>query len=336
MDTFALQFLQPGNRTPLRIAAYIRISGEEERKDSGSFHTQQHFFTSLIQSCPDWKLAGIYGDYAKTGTQIAGRHAFQQMLRDAARGKMDYILTKSVSRFARNAADCLESIRKLTACHVGIYFMEQGLDTGKTYGELLLTVLATIAEMEAESIRENLLQLHRAMNARGTPVLPARYGYRREKLAWQIVPQEAVRVRLAFLMAASGYRLSVITRKLNELERKEQTEKHWTLQSVRTLLSNEIYAGDILTNKHCSIRNQKGKQTVRNNGLVDQFYIYDHHPALIGRVLYQQVSRLLHNKQLFGQRHFSPDALQAAQAAANRDPLLDDRRSLLQQFCFTL
>ncbi len=323
-----LAFLHLGSRTPLRVAAYTRISSEEECKDSGSFRTQKRFFESVIKSHPDWKFAGVYGDYAKTGTQIAGRHGFQKMLLDASKGKMDYILTKSVSRFARNTADCLDTVRKLTARGIGVYFMEQGFDTGNSYGELILTVLASIAEMEAESVRENLLLVHRAMNARGTPVLGARYGYRREKLEWRIVPDKARRVKLAFLLAANGHSLSAIVLQLNELEKRENTGKQWSLSSLNTLLGNEIYAGDILTNKHYSIQTEQGKKTVHNNGMIDQFYIRDHHPAIIGRELYQVISSLLNRKMLNGQRNFTAGALTEAQTAATADPLLDEVTNL--------
>ena len=329
MNATSLHFLQLGNKTPLRVAAYTRISTEEERKDRGSFQTQKIFFENLIQSRPGWELAGIYGDYAKTGTQISGRHAFQQMLQDAAQRKMDYIITKSVSRFARNTADCLDSIRKLSACGIGVYFMEQGFDTGHAYGELILTVLASIAEMESESIRTNLLQTHRSMNARGTPVLPARYGYRREGLAWRIVPGEATRIRLAFLLAANSYGLTAIAGRLNELEQEEKTDKHWSATSVRTLLSNEIYAGDILTNKHCKVWNDKGKKTVRNTGFTDQFYIYDHHPAIITREMFQLISSLLKEKMLFGQRNYNAEEIRKVKRKAAGDLLLAEAHHLL-------
>ena len=109
---------------PLRVAAYARISTEEEIAEEGSFENQKLFFENEIKSHSDWTLAKVYGDYAKSGTQIAGREEFQQMISDAQNHAFDYILTKSISRFARNTADCVESVRKLKAAGVNIYFMD--------------------------------------------------------------------------------------------------------------------------------------------------------------------------------------------------------------------
>ena len=293
MDNTAFHFIYLNAKQPVRVAAYIRISSEEELKETGSFRTQQQFFKNSIKARKDWQLAGIYGDYAKSGTQIYGRQSFQQMLQDAALGKLDYILTKSVSRFARNTADCLESIRRLSALGVGIYFLEQGFDTSNSYGELILTVLASIAEMEAESNRENQLLIHRTMNAKGTPVIAARYGYRRNKLQWFIQPQEAERVKLAFAAAAKSETITTIVQQLNCIEKKEETGKHWSSASVKRMLTNEIYVGDLLTNKYCTLHTAERKKTVRNKGLADQFYIHDHHEPIVNRKLFETVGRLL-------------------------------------------
>lgn len=316
-------------KRPLRVAAYARISTEEEIAEEGSFENQKLFFENEIKEHRDWTLAEIYGDYAKSGMQIAGRDDFQRMLRDAQRRDFDYILTKSISRFARNTADCVDSVRKLKAAGVNIYFMEQGLDTASEFSELVLTVLASIAEMECESTRENILMTHRHMNALGTPVIPARYGYRRRGTDWIVVPNQAKRVKIIYLFAAHGVPLKKIERFLNEMEHEEDTGKVWSVCSIRTVLGNEIYFGDIFTNKTCMIQTEEGRKDVRNDGFVDRYYIDCHHEPIISRELGAVMIELHGKGEFAGQRNYKPTSLLEARAAADNDTLLDEVRDYL-------
>ena len=205
--------------------------------------------------------------------EIAGRAEFQKMMTDALHKDFDYILTKSISRFARNAADCVDSVRKLKAAGVNVYFMEQGIDTGSQFSELILTVLASIAEMEAESTRENILLTHKNMNALGTPVIPARYGYRRRGREWEIVPKQAKRIKIIYLFAAHEVPFKTIERFLNEMEIEENTGKVWSICSIKSALCSEVYIGDIFTNKTCRVQTREGAKVVKNDGYVDRFYI---------------------------------------------------------------
>ena len=313
----------------LRVAAYARISTEEEIAEEGSVENQKLFFENEIKSHADWTLAKVYGDYAKSGTQIAGREEFQQMISDAQNHAFDYILTKSISRFARNTADCVESVRKLKAAGVNIYFMEQGLDTASEFSEMILTVLASIAEMEAESTRENILLTHRNMNALGTPVIPARYGYKRRGTDWIIVPSQALRIKIIYLFAAHGVPLKTIKRFINEMELEEGTGKVWSLCSILTALSTEIYFGDIFTNKTCKIQTKDGKKTVKNEGYIDRYYIDNHHDPIISRELGTVMMELAEKREFAGQKNNTPTSLVEARAIADNDPLLDEVRDYL-------
>ena len=291
----------------LRVAAYVRISAAEELRDSGSFENQRAFFEQYIKSHPGWCLAGIYGDYARSGRQLRGRDGFLRMLKDGEEGKFDYLLCKSVSRFARNTADCVESIRRLMHHGISCFFREQGFDTGSASSELILTVLATIAEMESRSSSENLLETHRGMNAAGSPMIPARYGYKRtivpgskrKSKEWTVVPEEARYVKLIYLMAANGFHQTEIANRLHEITAAGNSggstsnkagalsqRRFWTAKRVAGILHSEVYTGDILTNKTTCILSKNGKKQVRNRGIVDQFLCHDHHAPLISHALF--------------------------------------------------
>lgn len=129
------------------MAAYCRISFDEEQEDVGSYETQKEFFEREIRAHEGWQFAGVYGDYARTGTQVEGRYGFKKLMRRAEGGTIDYILSKSISRFSRSVMDTLTYLRQLKALGIGVYFLEQGLDTMSMGGEIILTTLATIGKV---------------------------------------------------------------------------------------------------------------------------------------------------------------------------------------------
>ena len=324
----ALNYLTlTGKNTPLRVAAYCRISFEE---GISSFQNQKSFFEKAIKEHPNWLLEGIYGDYAKSGTMLKGRNDFKRMMKRAEAGKIDYIITKSISRFSRSAVDTLFSIRKLSSLGVGVYFLEQGLDTKNNYGDLVLTALASIAEMESESISKNTKTTFDAMNKKGDPLQKARYGYRKDGLQWQVNPKEAIRVKLAYLMAANGFLFKDIADRLNQLEHIDRTDRIWTGKIVKELLLAEAYVGDLLTNKSVMVWEKDGKKQVENNGIVDKYYISYHHAPLVGRTLFEELCRLIKAKKLPGQSRTKDLSVVAETTKmAKRDRLLDDVRKLM-------
>ena len=322
-----LSGLSLGTKNPLRVAAYCRISFDEEDVD-GSYENQRKFFEKEIREHPGWVLVGVYGDYAKSGTEMKGRASFQKMIRRAEDGCIDYIIAKSISRFSRSAADTLYCLRKLSRIGVGVYFMEQNLDTRSGYGELVVTLLATIAEMESKSISENMKLTLKAMNERGTPLTPARYGYTKKGREWVINPTQALRVKLAFLMAANGYGFSEIADRLNQFEMVDKSGRNWDMSSVKSLLLSENYVGDILTNKTTVIfETGVGRKQVPNNNLEDQFYIDNHHDPLVGRMLWEKIGQMIRDRKLAGQHDFA--GTEDVRKLAKRDHMLDEVRKYL-------
>ena len=311
-----LQLGKGGART-LKVAAYCRISFDEELANEGSYAAQKAFFKTEIDEHPDWIYAGVYGDYNRSGTQIKGRFGFQTMLEKAKAGKIDYILTKSISRFARSTADTLHAVRELHSAGVGIYFLEQNLDTGAGMGELILSILASVAEMESKSISENTRMVFEAMRARGTPLQPARYGYRKEGVFWKVVPSEAHIVQMGFLLASQGFSFKQIAVRLNSIE---PTDRDWDTHMVKGMLQSETYIGDIETNKTARVWDERGKRQVKNDGLVDSYYIRDHHDPLVGRELFNAINTRIRNREFAGQA--AAKTCEELRWLAARDPLI--------------
>ena len=321
----ALDYLQLGTKRPLRVAAYCRVSFEEEK--DGSFETQRNYFKEAIKEHPDWKSAGIFADYAKTGTKVRGRDDYQRMMRHAEAGSIDYIITKSISRFSRSATTTLAALRKLKTLGVGVYFLEQGLDTRNSLGELILTILATIAEMESNSISQNTKMSFDAMNAKGTPLRKCSYGYCRKGLDWVVIPDKMTRVKLAYLMAANGFGLTAIAKRLNEFEKFDRSGRVWDIHMVRRTLLSETYVGDILTNKHVNVYQSGERREVENNGDYDQFYIEGHHQAVVDRKLWAKIVDMIEKKELAGQENYK--GVDAVRVLARRDRHLDEVRRWL-------
>ena len=317
--------LQIGNKTPLRVAAYCRVS--RDGRQDGSFETQRDFFINGIVGHPGWELGGLYADQGKTGTQIRGRTDFQRMMRHARTGKFDYILAKSISRFSRSVSDTIKSIRELTDLGIGVYFLEEDFDTGSINGEMVISILASVAEMESESISQNIKITQEAKNELGTPVRKCAYGYKRDGINWVIDPKKAVRVKVAFLMAANGFCFTEIAVRLNQLEEVDETGKHWVGCLVRSLLQNEAYVGDILTNKTVIVRGTDAKRQVVNDNIVDKFYIDHHHEPMVSRRLFKKVNKMLTARKLAGQDAFR--GVDELKALAGKDHLLDSVRTLL-------
>ena len=320
-----LRGLRLGNKTPLRVAAYCRVSTEGVQDES--FEEQLKFFMREISDHPGWEFAGIYADHAKTATQVKGRPDFLRMMNNARAHRFDFIVTKSISRFSRSVSDTMKYLRELTDLGIGVYFMEECFDTMTVNGEIVISVLASVAEMESESISQNIKMVLDAKNEMGTPLRKCAYGYKRAGENWIPDPKKAVRVKLAFLMVAHGYGFTEIANRLNQFEEADGTRKEWTSSQVRSMLQNEAYAGDILTNKTVLIRDKDGKRQVKNDNLADKFYIDHHHDPMVGRELYQKVNGMLNDKKLAGQDDFC--GLGELRTIARNDHLLDSVRKLL-------
>ena len=221
----------------------------------------------------------------------------------------------------------MKYLRELTDLGIGVYFIEEGFDTQTVNGEIVISVLASVAEMESESISQNIKMMFDAKNEMGTPLRKCAYGYKRAGENWIPDPKKAVRVKVAFLMAANGYCFTEIAKRLNQFEEADGTYKEWTSSVVRWLLQNEVYAGDILTNKTVIIRDKDSRKQVRNDNIADKFYIDHHHDPMVGRKLYEKVNGMLNQRKLAGQDDFC--GVDEVRAIARKDHLLDSVRKLM-------
>ena len=279
----------------LRTAAYCRVSSTSDLQD-GSFEFQREYFRKLISENSELEFVGIYGDCGRSGRSMEGRPELTRLLRDCSGGKIDLIATKSVSRFARNMRECVETVRRLSELGVGIVFEREGLDSRTMQGELVLGLLAAIAQEESASLSRNMRWSRWKNLERGRPWEPARYGYRAvgSERRWEIVPREAAIVRRAFFMAGTRRVYPEICAELTRMERESGSARVWNRTPVRNMLRSRVYIGDYLSHKECSIVDLSGRvKRVKNRGHCDQILIEGRHPAIVGHDLFYAVQAAL-------------------------------------------
>ena len=274
----------------LKVAAYCRVSTDSEDQVE-SYKAQVAYYTDAIAKNPRWKLADIYADEGITGTMLKNRDNFNRMIRDCERGRIDYILCKSVARFARNTVDSLKMVRKLKAKGIGVYFEEQCLDTLKVENEMFLGLHSVMAQSESENISANVRWGIQQRMKSGT--FKFRYnilGYEKgEDGEPKIVESEASTVRLIFEMYLKGSSLVQIRDYLKEhqiLTRKGDTK--WETMVVKSILTNERFCGDMLMQK-TYVDNPINKKQCVNRGELPKYYIQNNHPAIIERSVFQAV-----------------------------------------------
>lgn len=284
----------------VRAAAYCRVSTAHELQED-SFDVQMETYKKKIENDPALTLAGLYGDLGCSGTQIKGRDQFQQMMDDCRDGKIDLIYVKSISRFGRNMADVIDSIRELKKLHVRVIFEKEGLDTADQQTELVFGIMATIAEEESRSISSNLNWSRRARLKKGKPYGQVTYGYRERKdHTWYVYEPEAERVRTAFRMAIECRNYTEIRDALQLMEEHDETGKKWIQSNLQYLLTNPYYTGVYISNKTVdTLIEGRGKVRVENKGERGQFIIENHHDALISKENFEMVEKLVETKALY-------------------------------------
>lgn len=268
----------------LRVAAYCRVSTDEEDQ-LNSLETQMQYYTSKIAENPNWTLVGIYADEGITGTRADKRDKFMKLMRDCQKGKVDYILTKSTSRFARNTVDSLTWIRKLRAIGIGVYFEEQNLDSSKVENETLIGFFSVMAQSESESISGNVKWgIHKRMRNGTYAVQFNMLGYKRgDDGEPYIIPEEAEVVREMFnrfLDGASLGQLKDFLENKKVLTRRGKSE--WSISVIRGMLSNEKYVGDILYQKTYRADCISKKVKV-NRGEMTRYLVSNNHAPIIDR-----------------------------------------------------
>ncbi|MDO5425075.1 MAG: recombinase family protein [Eubacteriales bacterium] len=287
-------------RKHLRVAAYCRVSTDEDNQQN-SYAMQKAFYTKMIQDKPEWIFAGIYADEAISGTSRARRVQFNCMIEDALAGKMDYIVTKSISRFARNTVDTLNCVRQLRQQNppVGIFFEKENIDTLDAKGELILTVLSALAQEESRSISENIRWSFQKNFREGKQYinLSRMLGYDEGKDGeWIVNPEQASIVRYIFSRYQYSANASEIARELNDMGKTTVNGNPWRGSSVSDILRNEKYVGDLEMQKTIT-KNFLTHRSTRNKGEAPKYYVVNHHKAIIDRLTWEKVQTMLRERE---------------------------------------
>lgn len=277
----------------LRVAAYCRVSTDTEDQ-LNSYNSQVKYYNELIQTNPEYIFAGIYADPGISGTQTAKRDEFNKMIEDAKNGKIDMILTKSISRFARNTLDTLKYVRLLKEYNVSVKFEEENINTLTMEGEMLLTILSSVAQQEVENISQNVKKGLKMKMQRGEMVgFQKCLGYRIENDELVIVPEEAEIVKFIFDKYLSGLGANLIAKELTKkgYEPPKNGNK-WASSTVTGILKNEKYKGDLILGKTYTL-NPITKRRLKNHGEEESYFIKDHHTPIIDRETWDQVDALM-------------------------------------------
>ena len=275
-------------RKMLRVAAYCRVSTEEEEQ-KGSFETQCSYYTEKIQSHDGWTLAGIFADDGISGVHTKKRDDFLAMIAQCKNGKIDLILTKSISRFARNTLDSIQYVRELKKQGISVIFEKENINTGTMTSEMILTVLSAFAQAESESISQNVARGKRMGYRQGKFSFPysCMIGYRKGPDGNpQIIPEQAETVRMIYNDYLTGDSLVKIAENLDA--RGIPTPKNkgkWSSQTVMRILQNEKYAGHVLLQKTYTADLLSGT-IKKNNGELPQYYIENNHTPIVSQEMF--------------------------------------------------
>ena len=282
-----------------RVAAYCRVSTDSEEQLT-SYVNQKKFYTDMIARNTEWQFAGLYADEGISGTRADKRPEFNNMIKACLAGKIDYIITKSVSRFARNTVDCLDYVRMLRAKGIGIFFEEQNIDTLKSDSELYLIIYAGFAQSESESISKNITWSYRKNFEDGKPIFMYKrlLGYQKgEDGEPEIVPQEAEIVERIFAMYLSGMTVDVISRQLQSENIIIPGKKFsFGKNMVMNILKNEKYCGDCILQKTVTV-DCISKTRKKNEGEAPMYIVENSHPAIISREMFNRAQEELSKRK---------------------------------------
>lgn len=279
------------SRTKLRVAAYCRVSTEEEEQQ-GSFEIQKEFYTAKINSTPEWQLAGIYADDGISGVHTKKRDGFNQMIQDCKKHKIDLILTKSISRFARNTVDSIQYVRMLKLFGVTVIFEKENINTSTMNSEMLLTVLSAFAQAESESISQNISRGKRMGFRHGRFSFPyaQMLGYRKGADGQpEIIPEQAELIRMIYTSYLHGDSLQTIKSKVEAGGYKTvRGNTTWSTQALLRILQNEKYCGDVLLQKTFTDNVLTGGPK-KNTGQLPQYYIENNNEGIVTKQMYREV-----------------------------------------------
>lgn len=288
-----------------RVAAYARVSTDSDEQFT-SYEAQIDYYTRYITKRDDWEFVKVYTDEGITGTSTKHRDGFNLMVKDALDGKIDLIITKSVSRFARNTVDSLTTVRKLKDAGVEVYFEKENIYTFDSKGELLITIMSSLAQEDSRSISENVTWGQRKRFADGKVTMPYKnfLGYDKGQDGKPVInEEEAEIVRLIYRLFLQGKTASGICKHLDGLGIPTPSgKKAWNQTTVNSILRNEKYKGDALLQKKFTVDFLTKKQKV-NEGEVPQYYVEDNHPAIIDPLEFDMVQAEIARRQKLGRSY---------------------------------
>ena len=281
----------PETKRQLRVAAYCRVSTDEEEQLT-SYEAQQTYYTDYIMKNQDWTMAGIFADEGITGTSARKRPEFLRMIRLCKKKKIDVVLTKSISRFARNTVDCLNYIRVLKELGIAVIFEKENINTMESDSEILITMMGAFAQAESESISANVRWGKRQAMREGKATMQYKklYAFRKgDDGEPEIIPEQAEIVKDIYNQYLMGASLRMIKEELEAsgvLNVSGGTE--WTLSAIRSILSNEKYCGDVLLQK-TYISDCISKKVIKNTGQLPMYLVQDHHEGIVSRETFDAV-----------------------------------------------
>lgn len=279
----------------LRVAAYCRVSTDSEDQ-LNSYKSQVQYYTDYIKDKKEWVLADIYADEAITGTQTKKREDFQRLINDCLNGEIDMVITKSISRFARNTLDTLKYVRMLKEKSVAVFFEEENINTLTMDGELLLVILSSVAQQEVENISANVKKGLKMKMQRGELIGfqgCLGYDYHKEDKTITVNEEEAEIVKYIFNRYIEGAGCSLIGQELERLGYKtKRGNDTWVETTVMGIIKNEKYKGDIRQGKTFTL-DPISKRRLDNLGEEDQFYIRNHHEPIISEEVFDSAQQIL-------------------------------------------
>lgn len=277
--------------TKKRVAAYARVSSGKDAM-LHSLSAQVSYYSNMIQQKNEWSYVGIYADEAITGTKDR-RVEFNRLIQDCTDGKIDMIITKSISRFARNTVTMLEVVRKLKNINVDVYFEKENIHSISGDGELMLTILASFAQEESRSVSENCKWRIRKGFEQGELInLRFLYGYRINKGKIEIYEKEAEIVRMIFDDYLNGEGCTRIANKLRKMNVDKLRGGMWNSERVVDIIKNEKYTGNALLQKKY-VKDHLSKKLVRNKGILTQYYAEGTHPAIIDIKTFETAQKIM-------------------------------------------
>lgn len=279
----------------VRVAAYARVSSNSEEQ-LVSLQAQKEHYTNYISMNTDWQFVDVYFDSGVSGTKLKNRTGLNRLIEDCEKGLIELIITKSISRFARNTVDCLNLVRKLLAYDVAVIFEKENIRTDEMDEELILSILAEFAEKESKSISDNKKWGIQKKFKDGTFIIAyPPYGYFNNNGLMKIVPHEAKIVKEIFDNILKGHSTKTIASMLNDRGILTKRNNKWTASTINGIIKNEKYTGDVIFQKTYSDENYTKKI---NRGQKDRYLIENHHEAIITKEIYQKVNQIIEQRRL--------------------------------------